>query len=181
MNWFKRLSVVLATVAVIVSIAGTAPVNAATAQVGSVWSETLPSGERVQFQRTAEGMDVTTHAVARMDPFDCTHPYTCVWTDHDFTGTFGRYNTNNIYSNTANGVAHCWNMSAPFNNNTKSWANFSTDRPVRYNNWVNCNVNGGTMHMPVNSSWTCNYSDYSAWCGDPNQGFPRTTSIMAFA
>lgn len=179
MNWFKRLAVLLATVAVIVSVAASAPVNAATAQIGSVWSETLPSGERVEFYRSAEGMDITTHALKKRDLFSCTTGYTCVWTGNFNTGTFGRYWTDNIYANTANGVAHCWNMSAPFNNNTKSWANFSPDRTIDFNNWVNCNRGGGFFAMGINSHWDCNY--YPNWCGDEADGYPRTSSIRAFA
>lgn len=178
----RRLLVALAVLAVALTGLGAAPASAANARPGAVWSETLPTGERVEFRRSAEGMDITTSALRRRGLESCTAGYTCAWTGVNYGGTFGRYWTNNIYANTANGVAHCWNMSAPFNNNTSSWANFSTDRAIAWNNWVNCNAAGGTMHMTVNSSWTCLYT-HPEWCAsnDESLGYPKTTSIRAFA
>jgi len=176
----RRITAVLAAAVLAFGLSTAVPANAATATPGTVWSETLPTGERVQFQRSPEGMDITTHALIKRDLFSCSAPYTCVWTGTNYSGTFGRYNTNNIYSNTANGVAHCWNMSAPFNNNTASWANFSPDRGVQYNNWINCNINGGQFLMSINSHWDCTVPGYQAWCtGSEAAGYPRTTSIRA--
>ena len=157
------------------------PVSAANASVGSRWTETLPTGERVEFVRTAEGMDVATAPLAKRDLFSCTSGYTCVWTGTNYTGTFGRYNTNNIYANTANGVAHCWNMASPFADNTKSWANFGS-RIISFNNWQNCNPGGGWFDMGQNSHWDCNASGYTQWCtGTQAAGYPRTSSIRALA
>lgn len=180
----KRFAVALAVAALAFAGFGTSPVSAANALPGAVWSETLPTGERVEFQRSPEGMDITTHELVKRNLFSCTTGYTCVWTAVEYGGTFGRYNTNNVYANTANGVAHCWNMSSPFNNNTASWANFSTDRAIQFTNWVNCNTGGGTLDMGVNSHWDCDSNPYEAvpyWCGVEAYGHPRTSALRAFA
>jgi hypothetical protein len=165
----RRILAALAVAVLAFTGLGVAPANAANAMPGVVWAEKLPSGELVEFTRTADGWDISTHPLRTSDLFSCTNGYACVWTGLAYTGTFGRYWANNIYANTANGVAHCWNMTAPLANNSRSWANFSQDRDINWYNWQNCNAGGTTLGWwPRNTHRDCQIPGYSLWCGNDN-------------
>lgn len=154
-----------------VTYSRTAQANEAKAAVGDRWQEVLPNGEKVTMELMAPGVSRSLTAV---DVQMCYHPYFCAYSGMDFTGTFWRYNMNNVYANTANGVAHCWNMAADANNNTSSWWNAS-DRVAYLHNWVNCNWDGEVIVVSTGSALRC-YDIIVPWCLTY-----RPTSIRATA
>jgi len=138
--------------------------NDAKHAVGDTWREILPDGERTTMQKIAPGVTRSVSAVAATV---CTgYPYLCAWSTDHYTGNFWRYDMNNVYANTANGVAHCWNLASDANNHQKSWINRS-DRRATINNWINCNAAGGAFTFDAFNA--TNPSDYdSGTCEDVN-------------
>jgi hypothetical protein len=156
-------------------------VNEATAAVGQKWQQVLPTGELVTMQKVSPGVSKTITPVAMATAQCPGSPYLCAWSSPYQDGTLWIYNMNNVHSNTANGVAHCWNMAADANNHTKSWYNMSTSWAAQMYNWVNCNRSGESFLIEDSEpghtakSLTCSQISPGNWC---TTLFP--TSIEAF-
>ena len=146
--------------------------NEALTDVGDRWQQVLPTGERVTFEKVSavESRSVTP---VKMAAAQCPHlsKYLCAWQTSYQTGTMWLYNLDNVYANTANGVAHCWNMAADANNNTKSWYNAYTQRSATLYNWVNCNQASEKFLVRFNESG----GDYDLDCGQISPGNWCTT------
>lgn len=154
-----------------------AQTNDIRAAVGDQWQEILPTGEKVTMEKVAPGVTRSVAAIART-PGQCTGwPYLCAWSGDNFNGTYWRYDMNHVWANTANGVAHCWNLASDANNNTKSWLN-QGDKDARLNNWVNCNASGETFDLKRGRGIRCLHitGQFGDWCSEL-----RVTSIRAIA
>lgn len=145
--------------------------NEALAAVGDRWQQMLPTGERVTFEKVS-AVESRTVTPVTMAAAYCPHnsKYLCAWRGELGDGTMWLYNLDNVYANTANGVAHCWNMAADANNNTKSWYNAYTQRDARLYNWVNCNQASEQFLIQFNDpntgahSRTCGQISPGNWC-----------------
>jgi hypothetical protein len=145
-----------------VTTANAAVSNDAKARVGDRWQEVMRTGEVATMERVADGVTKSVTALP-LSPQQCPgHPYFCLWSGEGFTGTIWRYNLNNVYANTANGVAHCWNLAADANNVTKSYYNASNDRVANVFNWVNCNTSGEFLGFLYGEWNTC--GSFPGWC-----------------
>lgn len=161
----------------------TAPASAANAPIGAVWTATTPAGERVEFQKVNGVMSKTTSAVTKRSVFNCPSNAVngtafCAWTGKSYAGVMYVYNMNNVYANTANGVAHCWNMGTGISDTAESWANFS-NRYATVNNWYNCNQGGNFFGMNgVSTHRDCTWFPGNSWC---DEGAYHASSIRAGA
>jgi hypothetical protein len=180
----KRALVALAAMAA--ALAGftlTAPASFANAPIGAIWSTTTPSGERVEFQKIDAVTSKSTATVKKAGTWSCPSNAVngtafCAWTDKDWNGAIYVYNMNNVYANTANGVAHVWNMQNPAHDNTQSWANFSNRYAIVYN-WFNGNPGGNYFGMNgVTTTKTCESFPGDTWC---LEGDYHASSIRAGA
>jgi len=161
-------------------------INEANAAVGDRWQQLLPTGQLVTMEKV-DRVSVKTVTPLNTAPAATScpgYPYLCAWSTDTQQGTLWIYNMNNVYSNTANGVAHCWNMAADANNHTKSWYNDS-NRSAYLNNWVNCHQNGEQFLIEFYATGSSSHHDSDChqestpgrnWC---TTLFP--TSILATA
>ncbi|XVU29737.1 peptidase inhibitor family I36 protein [Actinoplanes sp. CA-054009] len=132
--------------------------NEAMTPVGGQWLQLLPSGDLVTMQKVESGVSKSVPGVRRAAGVCPPNIYLCLFEGEDLTGTMWALNLNDIYVGSANGVAHCWNLSSAYNNKTVSWENNSKDRAAYLNNWVNCR--GEHLLILRNSTQTCS----GDWC-----------------
>ena len=153
--------------------AAAAPAIARTPLVGTTYVQGW-GGKAVTFYQIDDVTSVA-YNVAGL-PNDCQAGYACGWSNASWGGTIWRYNMNNVYANTANGVAHCWNLAADARNHLESFANHS-DRTARFVDNTNCNQNVGWFDLDpeaIPDGTTCVYANLAAWCD-------RVSSIRASA
>ncbi|XVV08550.1 peptidase inhibitor family I36 protein [Actinoplanes sp. CA-131856] len=134
--------------------------NEAMTPVGGQWLQLLPSGDLVSMQKVESGVSKSVAGVRRAAGVCPPNVYLCLFEDENLAGTMWALNLNDIYAGSANGVAHCWNLSSAYNNKTVSWQNTSKDRAAFLNNWVNCGSGGEQILITRNSTRTCS----GAWC-----------------
>lgn len=166
------------------SPASAAPPGAAAHLVGSTWLEQAAPGTAIRFHQLNAVETLAENVPASLMTWtDCSHPYECMWTGQDATGTFARYNVDNVYA----APGHCWNLVAPMAEYTKSWWNHHNTRDLNNVNWQNCNYGGGRMYLSPQEYGTCDVSwpvqpggePYWWWCNNPASGYPRVSSIFA--
>jgi hypothetical protein len=151
-----------------------APAIARTPLVGSTYVQVW-GGKAVTFHQIDDVTSVAYNLTVDQ-PNDCQLGYACGWDTTGWSGTIWRYNMNNVYANTANGVAHCWNLATGARNRFSSFANHS-DRTARFVDNTNCNQNAGWFDEdpgPIYYGSSCALSSLAAWCD-------RVSSIRASA
>jgi hypothetical protein len=173
----QRFAAVAAFVALVVALAtpaSAAPPEALNPLVGSTYRQSVAPGVILTFHQinAVEAIATVPATIPQttQDLFSCPNLtiYWCAWTGLGATGTFAKYNMENVYANVANGVAHCWNLTAPMADNTDTWFNYTAAPNARTAvvvQWQNCNLGGGFFNMLAPTShWDCRAPGYESWC-----------------